>query len=106
MRTGDKMGFPNRKEINKALKKIEKSEGSLALSPDATPLEKLRFDICQKFIKFERDNQLNQSELAQILGVDKAKISKILHHRVDEFSTDRLIKLYQKINPKVKLKVS
>ncbi|MES2767526.1 MAG: XRE family transcriptional regulator [Bdellovibrionota bacterium] len=100
------MGFPNKKEINKILKQLEKAKGSLALQPNATPLEKFRWDICQKFIKYEREHGYNQTELAATLGIDKSKMSKILHHRIDEFSTDRLLTLYQKINPKVKLKVS
>jgi len=37
--------------------------------------------------------------------VDEAKASKILHHRIDEFSTDRLIALYSKLDPDLKLKV-
>lgn len=106
MPTGDKMGFPSRKEIQKVLKQLEKAEGSLALHPNATPLEKFRWDICQKFIAYTLQHDCSQTELAKILGIDKAKMSKILHHRIDEFSTDRLISLYQKINPKVKLKVS
>lgn len=48
------MVFPSKSELDRALKKLEKAEGTLALSPDATPLEKFRFDLCQKFIKSER----------------------------------------------------
>jgi hypothetical protein len=29
-----------------------------------------------------------------------------LHNRIDEFSTDRLISLYEKLNPNLELKVS
>ncbi len=71
---------------------------------DATPLEKLRWDICQKFIAYHLEQKITQEEFAKRLKVDKAKVSKILHHRIDEFSTDRLIKLYQQIEPKVKIK--
>ena len=33
------MGFPDRKEMQRALKKLEKAEGTLALSPKASPLK-------------------------------------------------------------------
>jgi predicted XRE-type DNA-binding protein len=99
------MGFPDRKEIQKALKKLEKAEGTLALSPSATPLEKLRWDICQRFIAYKISHQLNQKELAEVLGVDEAKMSKILRHRIEEFSTDRLINLYSSLDPEVSLEV-
>lgn len=99
------MAFPSKSELDRALKKLEKAEGTLALSPDATPLENFRFDLCQKFIKYKKAHGLNQKELAEALGTDGPKISKILHHRIDEFSTDRLIELYSRLEPDLKLKV-
>lgn len=100
------MGFPNKTELKRALKKLEKQEGTLFLKTEATPLEKFRFDLCQKFIKYKMKYKITQKELAIIVGVDSPKISKILRHRIDEFSTDRLIELCSKIDPKLKLKVS
>ncbi|HMN69385.1 MAG TPA: XRE family transcriptional regulator [Bdellovibrionales bacterium] len=100
------MGFPDKKRLDKVRAKLEKAEGTLMIAPDATPLEKFRWDICQKFLQYKAAHHMTQDELAEAIGVDKAKMSKILHHRIDEFSTDRLIKLYQELNPKVKIKVS
>ncbi len=100
------MGFPKKSEIKKVLKELEKSSGTLALASDATPLEKFRFDLCQKFIVYKIENKLNQKQLAETLGIDEAKVSKILHHRIQEFSTDRLISLYFILNPDLKLKVA
>ncbi len=77
----------------------------MALKPDASPLEKFRWDLCQKFIKYKKAHGHNQKQLAELLEVDEAKVSKILHHRIDEFSTDRLIALYSKLDPGLKLKV-
>jgi predicted XRE-type DNA-binding protein len=99
------MAFPSKKRVETALKKLEKVDGTLALSENPTALEKFRWDLCQKFIKYKFANDLAQKELAKLLGVDESKVSKILHHRIDEFSTDRLIALYEKLDPKVKLKV-
>lgn len=100
------MGFPNKTELDRALKKLDKTEGTLALKADASALEKFRFDLCQKFIKYKKAHGLNQKELAEALGTDEPKVSKILHHRIDEFSTDRLIELYSRLDPNLKLKVS
>jgi len=99
------MGFPSKSELKKTLKRLEKVEGTLSLSPNATTLERFRFDLCQKFIKYKFAHECTQRELANLLGVDEAKVSKILHHRIDEFSTDRLITLYSLIDPDLKLKV-
>lgn len=87
-------------------KKLAKADGTLMISPDASPLERFRWDLCQKFLQFKMDHDLSQVQLAELLGVDKAKVSKILHHRIEEFSTDRLVTLYQKIDPDIVIKVS
>ena len=100
------MGFPKKTEVNKILKKLLKDEGTLALSKNATVLEKFRFDLCQKFLRYKIENDLTQKQLANELEIDEAKVSKILHHRIKEFSTDRLISLYSKLEPNVKLRVA
>ena len=100
------MKFPTKKTLDSMRKKLAKAEGTLLISPDASPLEKFRWDLCQKFVRYKMDHELSQDQLAEQLGVDKAKVSKILHHRIDEFSTDRLVTLYQKIDPDIVIKVS
>lgn len=99
------MAFPDEKTLKRMRARLDKVEGTLMISPTATPLQKLRWDLCQKFVRYTRERDLTQDELAKVLGVDKAKVSKILHHRIEEFSTDRLITLYQQINPDIKFKV-
>jgi len=106
MHIGGSLGFPSKKQIQKALKQIEKSDGTLALNPNPTALERFRWDLHQKFVKYKRVNNFTQKELSDRLGIDPGKVSKILHHRMSEFSTDRLISLYEKLDPNVKLKVS
>lgn len=100
------MGFPSKAEVKRVLEKLEKVEGTLAKPQNPTPLEQFRWDIQQKFVRYILDKKISQKEMAEIIGIDEGKMSKILHNRLDEFSTDRLITLYGKLNPKVKLKVS
>ena len=99
------MGFPNKSRLARVRTRLEKAEGTLMPSPDASPLDRFRWELCQKFVQYKIEHELSQEELAAVLKVDKAKVSKILHHRIDEFSTDRLIKLYQALNPRLKLLV-
>jgi predicted XRE-type DNA-binding protein len=100
------MGFPSNSELKQIRKKLAKTEGTLMLSPHPTPLEKFRWDICQKFIVYKREHDLTLEEIAEILGTDKAKVSKILRHRIESFSTDRLLTLLQILYPKTVLKVA
>ena len=99
------MAFPSKAEIDRVLKKLENAESTLALPANPTPLQKFRFAIQQKFVGYLLVKKISQREMAEILGVDEGKVSKILHNRLDEFSTDRLINLYEKLNPHLELKV-
>jgi predicted XRE-type DNA-binding protein len=100
------MAFPSECELKKIRKKLQKAEGTLMLAPNATPLEKFRWDVCQKFVVYKHKHELTVEQLADILGTDKAKVSKILRHRIESFSTDRLLTLLQVIYPDTKLKVA
>ena len=99
------MAFPSKSEIARVVKKLEKAEGTLAPPSNPTPLEQFRYDLQQKFVIYKLQKGISQRKMAEILEVDEGKVSKILHNRLEEFSTDRLINLYEKLDPKVKLKV-
>ena len=100
------MGMPSIKRVKEILQKLENAEGTLMPPENPTPLEKFRHDIQQKFVRYKREKNISQREMAKYLGIDEVKVSKLLHNHLDKFSTDRLIKLYSKLDPNVKLKVS
>lgn len=100
------MAFPSESELRKVRRKLAKAEGTLMLAPNATALEKFRWDICQKFVVYKQKHNLSLEEMAKELGTDKAKVSKILRHRIESFSTDRLVTLLQIIYPKTELRVA
>jgi predicted XRE-type DNA-binding protein len=100
--------WPSRKDIDAFLKYVEENEdaGTLALDREnATPLDLFRWEICQQILIYKRVHDMTQRELASTLEMDEAEISRILHHRIDKVSTDKLAGMIQKLNPKVKLSV-
>ncbi len=102
------MKFPSEKQLSKMRKKLDKTEGSLVLSPKATPLEKFRYEICRQFVIYQREHNLKCKELARIVGVDESVMSKVLRYRNERFTTDKLIQMLSKIHPRhnLELKVS
>ncbi|MCO5112980.1 MAG: helix-turn-helix domain-containing protein [Bdellovibrionaceae bacterium] len=100
------MGFPDKKQIKNALKKIKKIEGTQGPPEHPTPLERFRYDLQQEFVRYKLKTKISQKDMALLLGVDEGKVSKILHNHLNGFSTDRLISLLEKISPNIKLKVS
>lgn len=100
------MAFPNKKELSKVRKRLEKVQGFLMLDPDADELARFRFEICQGLLKYAQQNELTAGQMATMLGITKADMSRIFNHRIDRFSTDKLIGLYAKIKPDYRLKVA
>lgn len=100
------MSFPNEKELKRVRNKLKKVQGFLMLSPDADELARFRFNICQELLKYAHKNKLAAVEMAKLLEITKADMSRIFNHRINRFSTDRLVKLYAKINPDYRLKVA
>ncbi len=68
------MRLPKEKQLSKMTKKLEKTEGSLALSLHASPLEKFRYEYCRQFVIYQREHNLKCKELAKIVGVDESII--------------------------------
>ena len=100
------MAMPSSKKIREMAEKLEKVEGTLHLNEDAEPLEVFRWEICQKLLRFKIEKGIKQREVAELLNVDESVVSKIFHHRIEQFSTDRLIEYAQIIDPNVELKIS
>lgn len=97
------MKFPSREQIEKALKILEKVDGSRLLPKNATPTDKLKFELCSRFVVYRRENEISQKNLAEKLGIDPAQVSKILHYHIDGFSVDYLLGLLLKIRPKTRI---
>ena len=100
------MAFPNEKELKKIRKKLRKAEGFLMLDPNADELTRFRFEICQEFLKYAQERRMTAVQMAKMLGIPKADMSRIFNHRLDRFSTDKLIRLYAKIRPEYRLEVA
>lgn len=97
------MKFPDKKTLSKIRKQLENAEGSLALPSNATPLQKLKYEICKQFVIFKREQNLNNRELSKILNIDESLTSKILRYNIDRFTTDKLIELLSRIHPNHRL---
>ena len=73
---------------------------------NADELAKFRFKICQDLLKYSQKENLNAAQMAKFLGIPKSDMSRIFNHRIDRFSTDKLVRLFAKIKPNFQLKVA
>lgn len=98
--------WPSKKNLDKILPELEKREGTKHLGKDASPLDKFRWELCQKLVKYKLKNNLKQRELAELLGIDESQVSRVLRHRIDKISTDKLAEFVLTLEPTTNLKVS
>ena len=64
---------------------------NIGLSPHATPEEKMKYDICQKILAYQQDNELNTNQIAQAIHLTEPETEEIFFARIDKFTLDRLV---------------
>ncbi len=93
----------NQKDIalyDEILKSLDEREnqgdlvGVSSLAPDVSPVDKIKWDLCREIIIFKRLMGYTSKKLGELMGVDKARTSEILHYRVDKFTLDRLLSCF------------
>ena len=101
------MSFPSNKEIQEILKELESVEPTFILDrKNASAVDKIKYDLCREFVIYMISNNMSQVYLADKLGVDKARVNKIVKYRIEVFTIDKLLSLLNIIKPSSELKVS
>jgi len=91
------------------LKDMDKlSKGKLfssALPHGASLADHLKHDLCQQIVIYKHKRGLRQKELGKLLGVHEARVSEIVHYKIDKFTADKLMEFLETLNPKAHVKV-
>ena len=90
------MSYPDKDRILKVMSNLEKGKikPTHIIDKDASPIDQMKFNICQQIIKFKRVNEYTSREIAEIAGVGPAVISRVLHCQIDRFKIDSLLGYY------------
>lgn len=99
------MNFPNKKELERVRKKLSKVEPTRPLPKNATKVEKLKYDLCNQFVKYILKNKTTQKDLAIKLGIEPARLNEIVKYRIDLFTVDRLLACTLLLKPDLKVSV-
>jgi predicted XRE-type DNA-binding protein len=92
------MTFPNDKDLESVLEEIQDQEPTLVIDyKTSAKSDILKYQLCQEFVKVLKEEKITQVELARKLGVDKAIVNKIIHHKINVFTVDRLMDLFSSI---------
>src|SRR3954447_1804161 len=64
---------------------------NIGLRPDATPLERNKYDICQKILAYKQDNKLTTEKVAKTIQLTTPETEDIFFGRINKFTLDRLM---------------
>ena len=84
------------KKLSKEEILINKKIESGAIKPVRIPhlrtsTEILKFQLCSEIIRFKKENELRQNDIAMAINLNKSEISKVFSYQLDEFSAERLL---------------
>jgi predicted XRE-type DNA-binding protein len=99
-------GWPSEEEWKKMDKLLENAPGTRLLPPNASPVDRFKFELCRQFVVYLQEKKVTQRELAKKLKTTEARVSEIVHYHLDKVTTDRLIGYLGIIRPGVKIKVA
>lgn len=91
--------FPTNDEILRISNKLSKGTASRPPDKNASSVEKIKYSLCQEFVKYLLDKQITQAELAEQLGLDPSIVSKICRYNTERFTVDYLIRHLEVIRP-------
>ena len=100
------MNFPNKKELDRVRRKLEKVEPVRLLSSNAPKAERLKYELCKQFVTYLQEENVSQIQLAKQLGIQPARLNEIVKYRIELFTVDRLLEYVEKLNPKLKVTVA
>ena len=100
------MGFPSEKKLKEMRSKLAMVEPSRGLPENASTAERVKYKICEKFVRYLLDNGLTQAELARKLKMDPARLNEIIKYRIELFTIDKLLDLAETLDPKIKVDVA
>jgi len=75
----------------------------LGLAP--TPEERVKIEIARLITRVIADRNLKQTDAAQLLGIDQAKVSAITRGRLGGFGIERLMRLLRRVGLDVSIKL-
>lgn len=66
----------------------------------------LKARLVSQIQQFIRDKGWNQTQAADVLGLDQPKVSKLLRGRLSEFSVERLLTMLNRLGHDVEVRIS
>jgi len=76
------------KELDKRIKRGEISP--VVIPRFSSTAEIVKYHFCSSIIKYKKDHDLRQKDIADLLEINKSEVSKLFSYNLKEFSGERL----------------
>ncbi|MCE8167800.1 MAG: hypothetical protein I3273_04295 [Candidatus Moeniiplasma glomeromycotorum] len=98
------------KEFEKILQEAEDPKnigwGSWALPRNATSLEKTKYELCQKILAYQQDNNLSDKELDKRIDLQWEEIEDILFCRIKKLTLDKIVSSINQLFAPCEIKIT
>ena len=81
--------------------KLKNVRGTKPLTKNASPIDRLKYELCQLIVIYLHDHRMTQAEFADKFGIDRSRLNEVVHYRFDKFSVEKLFSYAQEIHPKL-----
>ena len=98
--------WPSEDTLKKMDKKLVRAESAATLAPDASAIERFKFDLCKKLLIHMKNQELSQRAFAKVLGINESRVSEIIHYKVKRITADRLMSYLETVDHEAKFKVA
>lgn len=93
--------MPRDKEFEKILQEAEDpkniGQGSWACPKNPTPSEKAKYELCEKILGYQEDNNLSDEVMTRKLHLTQTELEDILFCRISKFTLDYLMNVASKL---------
>ncbi|CAG8671995.1 3040_t:CDS:2 [Ambispora gerdemannii] len=106
--TDKKFSFPPEEELERITKYFADpncKEINIGLTPNASELDKTKYEICQSISRYKRVNKLTPKELGKKIGINQEKTDDILFGRIGNFNLEELVSYTGKLNGHLKVNI-
>ena len=97
------------KEFNKLLEKLEDPNyqgGAYALPENANPLERSKYELCQKILDYKLTKHLSTEAIAKRINLSKIEAEEILFCQIEKFTLDRLVSYASELFTTFEIKIT
>jgi len=97
-------------EFEKYLQKIEDpdyngQDVSWHLPENANPVEKAKYELCERILTYQQDNNLNDEEMANKIKITIGEVRDILYCHINCFTLERLITYAEPLFSTLEIKI-